>query len=137
MRDAASLNQLVRGVLSADEGNRVSVPDVVIVVSTSLYQPRDVNAGELLVRPLSPTHVFLVTIGNGAPIERYMRAVPFAATTTRLAALNFESLADLKVPLCESVNSFLGAAFRGLMRTARALSRSLARLLSFVCIRAI
>jgi hypothetical protein len=104
----ASLNTLVRGALSADEGNRVVIPDIVIVISTSLYQPREVNPGEILVRPLSPTHVFLITIGNGAPSARYMHTVQFAATTTHLAAIDFNSLSQLELPLCESVNSFLG-----------------------------
>jgi hypothetical protein len=94
--------------LSADEGNRAIVPDVVVVISTSLYQPREVNVGELLVRPLSPTHVFLITIGNGAPSARYMHTVQFAATTTHLAAIDFNALGDLELPLCESVNTFLG-----------------------------
>ncbi|KAI6230205.1 hypothetical protein M3Y99_01087500 [Aphelenchoides fujianensis] len=107
-QDMASMNTLVRGALSADEGNRVLVPDVLVVISTSLYQPRVVNPGELLVRPLSPTHVFLITIGNGAPSARYTHTVHFGATTTHLAALDFNALVDLEVPLCESVNSFLG-----------------------------
>ncbi|KAI6213522.1 hypothetical protein M3Y94_00160200 [Aphelenchoides besseyi] len=101
------LNTLVRGALSADEGNRVTVPDVLVVISTSLYEPREVRAGELLVRPLSPTHVFIITIGNGAP-STYTHNVQFAATTNRLAAIDFNSLIDLELPLCESVNSFLG-----------------------------
>jgi hypothetical protein len=104
----SSLNTIVRGALSADEGNRVTVPDIIVVISTSLYQPREVNPGEILVRPLSPTHVFLVTIGNSAPSARYMHTVQFAATTTHLASYDFNALAELEEPLCESVNSFLG-----------------------------
>lgn len=68
----ASLNTIVRGALSSDEGNRVIVPDIIVVIGTSLYQPREVNTDEILVRPLSPTHVFLITIGNTAPSARYM-----------------------------------------------------------------
>ncbi|CAD5224153.1 unnamed protein product [Bursaphelenchus okinawaensis] len=106
-RNAASLNTLLNGGLISDAANRLTSPDVMIVISTSLYQPREVNVYELLIKPSSPTHVFLITIGSAAPSTRYLNSLQFAATTTHLAALDFESLAQLEYPLCESVNSFI------------------------------
>ncbi|CAD5232009.1 unnamed protein product [Bursaphelenchus xylophilus] len=109
-RNAASLNTLLKGGLSADAANRIQSPDVMVVISTSLYQPREVNPNELLIKPSSPTHVFLITIGSAAPSTRYLNSLQFAATTTHLAALDFDSLSQLEFPLCESVNSFIGTS---------------------------
>lgn len=41
-------------------------------------------------------------------IAFFRHSVQFAATTTHLAAYDFNALSELEEPLCESVNSFLG-----------------------------
>jgi hypothetical protein len=64
---------MVRGALSADEGNRVTVPDIIVVISTSLYQPREVNPGEVLVR-------WFITFKNlhkSENLDRYLQLMFF------------------------------------------------------------
>lgn len=79
-----------------------------IIISTSLYQPPEVKAGELLIKPYSRTHVFFINVGNAPPTEEMLRPLQFAATTAHLATLDFESLEELVLPLCESAKSFYG-----------------------------
>uniref|UniRef100_A0A7E4UQA5 VWFA domain-containing protein n=1 Tax=Panagrellus redivivus TaxID=6233 RepID=A0A7E4UQA5_PANRE len=93
--NSASLNSIISTTMSTESGNRVEAPDVIIVVSTSLYQIPELSPGELLIKPVSVTHAFLVT---------------FAATTAHFAAIDFRSLSELVAPLCSSVAGFVGEA---------------------------
>uniref|UniRef100_A0A914QFV1 VWFA domain-containing protein n=1 Tax=Panagrolaimus davidi TaxID=227884 RepID=A0A914QFV1_9BILA len=104
---ATSINGIAATALSSDKGNRIISPDILIVVSTSLYQIPELNSGELLIKPASITHAFLITVGNFAPSNGAKVRLQFAATTSQLGAINFESLSELISPLCHSVASFL------------------------------
>ena len=65
------------------------------------------NSGELLIKPASVTHAFLITVGNFAPSNGAKVRLQFAATTSQLAAIDFGALSELISPLCHSVASFL------------------------------
>lgn len=88
--------------------NRPQVPDILILLVTSLYQPSEHNLGELLIKPHAPLHVFIVSVGSAATTTAYYaKPLAFAATTAHLAVKDFDALDDLVAPLCQSVQSFL------------------------------
>lgn len=119
-KTATSINALVEwmstniGLSKVDSqtydwgSNRPQVPDILILLATSLYQPAERNLGELLVKPHAPLHVFIVNVGSAATASaHYAKPLAFAATTAHLAAKDFDALDDLVAPLCQSVQSFL------------------------------
>lgn len=65
-----------------DRGNRPSIPDLVILISTSAYRPPELKTGETLIQPQAPIHFFIITIGANTMAMPYsMKPVEFAATT--------------------------------------------------------
>lgn len=112
-KTATSLNAMVEWMSTeAAASNRAAVPDILILLATSLYQPPEHRLGELLVRRHSPLHVFIVNVGSAAPANaHYAQAITFAATTAHLAVRDFETLDELVAPLCQSVQSFIGELF--------------------------
>lgn len=126
-KTATSLNALVQWISTNNEAtskidsntyNRGSnrlpdisnqVPDILILMATSLYQPAERNLEELLVKPHAPLHVFIVSVGSAATASpHYAHPLAFAATTAYLAAKDFEALKELVLPICQSVQSFIG-----------------------------
>ncbi|KAK6756543.1 hypothetical protein RB195_014765 [Necator americanus] len=102
-RPRASINSLAGDVLQT--GNRKRLPDVVVVISSTKYRIPEQLPTETLFSPQSPLHIFYVMIGGPSPDES--RFEP-SATFTRLSAVDFTALERLVVPLCETVNSFVG-----------------------------
>uniref|UniRef100_A0A915EB00 VWFA domain-containing protein n=1 Tax=Ditylenchus dipsaci TaxID=166011 RepID=A0A915EB00_9BILA len=112
-----SWNTIVEWISNIEEGNRPNIPDVIVLVTSSNYQPPELKTGELLVRPRSPIHVFIVSVGQNMPSEAALKPLQFAATTVHLAVLDFKTLNEMVEPLCESVHSFLvgGNIYNGIL----------------------
>lgn len=108
-RRAASLNSIVEWMLNTRESsNRPQAIDVLVLVTTALYRPPELNVGEVLVKPQrTPIHIFVVTVGTTST-EPTGKPYQFAATTAHLAVKDFSHLSEVVAPLCESVNSFIG-----------------------------
>uniref|UniRef100_A0A8R1YJK5 VWFA domain-containing protein n=1 Tax=Pristionchus pacificus TaxID=54126 RepID=A0A8R1YJK5_PRIPA len=98
----ASVNSIAS--FSLREGNRKSVPDVIVVISSSKWPIPELRPKETLMSPISPIHSFYILVGaNSAPQRRFEPA----ATSIMLTALDFSSLTQIVEPLCRSVNHFV------------------------------
>ncbi|CAD6186751.1 unnamed protein product [Caenorhabditis auriculariae] len=96
-----SVNNLAK--VSLSDGNRKAVPDVIVVLSNSVYPLQEVLEKEPLISPQSPLHVFYVVIGTQVVVSRFEPS----AHTVGLKVTDYASLSELVEPICESVNGYI------------------------------
>ncbi|VDN55984.1 unnamed protein product [Dracunculus medinensis] len=102
-----SLNSIVKMGLNSASGNRQWIPDAVIVISSEKNNINEVNNRENLVAPISPIHIFLITIGSLDDPLSTINKFTSAATTLTFSAISYETLPKLIKPICQSANDFI------------------------------
>ncbi|VDM45633.1 unnamed protein product [Toxocara canis] len=108
----ATINSIAKAALHVTSGNRASVPDAMIIISSTAYRIPELGVGETLMKPTSPVFVFYVSVGKLDEISSDSVKYASSATTIKFSAIGYDALQKLTEPLCDD-NVTDSASFGG------------------------
>uniref|UniRef100_A0A0N5ALJ9 VWFA domain-containing protein n=1 Tax=Syphacia muris TaxID=451379 RepID=A0A0N5ALJ9_9BILA len=91
-KPAASINSIASHELTISAGDRQQVPDVIIILSSTVRRIPELLSREVLIAPVSPIHAFSITVG---------------ALDDFSPTYNYTMLDRLVEPLCTAANAFI------------------------------
>ncbi|KHN85971.1 Cartilage matrix protein [Toxocara canis] len=103
----ATINSIAKAALHVTSGNRASVPDAMIIISSTAYRIPELGVGETLMKPTSPVFVFYVSVGKLDEISSDSVKYASSATTIKFSAIGYDALQKLTEPLCMAANDFI------------------------------